>query len=243
MVDCHSHFLAEMDDGAKSIQISALMLASALEQGVTDIISTSHCYPHSEADIERFLEKRAAALDAVSGYDAPMIHKGCEVHMTCDLSEFSNIKSLCINDTDYMLVEMPYDRWKPEAVDWVYSLTLKGIKPIMAHIERFFENEDMFDELFSIGVHCQVNADSFLEKQLKKKIGYLIKHNAVHVIGSDCHSMGTRKSRIGRAYDTVEKQYGAELCDFLTANGKELISGGVLTDSVPTRKKGFFGIF
>lgn len=243
MVDCHSHFLADMDDGAKSLQISGYMLASALEQGVDDIISTSHCYPHSEDDINHFIEKREKALDAVSDFDAPKIHKGCEVHLTCDLSEFSNIKRLCIGDTDFMLLEMPYDRWNPRATDWVYSLTLKGIKPVLAHIERFFENEDMFDELFSIGVYCQVNADSFLEPSMKKHIKYLLKNNAIHVIGSDCHSMGTRKSRIGRAYDAIEKTYGRQLCDFLTLNGKNLISGQNPVFNAPAVKKGFAGIF
>lgn len=243
MIDCHSHFLPNTDDGARDRQTSEYMLSSALEQGVTDIISTSHCYPHCEEDIEKFLQKRASALDAVSTFAAPKIHKGCEVHLTCDLSEFSNIKKLCIENTDYMLLEMPYDRWNKAAPDWVYSLTLKGIKPVLAHIERFFENEDMFGELFSMGVYCQVNADTFLEKSSKKHIKYLLKNNAVHVIGSDCHSMGSRKSRISRAYDAIEKNYGGELCSFLTENGKRLISGQPLVYEAPNIKKRFLGIF
>lgn len=242
MIDCHTHFLPYIDDGAKDEQISKYMLESAVEQGVTDIISTSHCYPHSENDIEEFLKKREQALSKVSDFRAPKIHIGCEVHMTCDLSEFSNIKKLCINDTDYMLLEMPYDRWPTSAVDWVYSLMHKGIKPVLAHIERFFENQDMFDELFSMGVHCQVNADSFLEKN-KKHIKYLIKNNAVHIIGSDCHSMGGRKSRILRAYEAIEKTYGSALCDYLTDNGRALINGDELKSRCPDIKKGFLGLF
>ncbi len=243
MIDCHSHFLPCIDDGAKSGQISEYMLAAALEQGVTDIISTSHCYPHNENDIEEFLKKREEALEKVASFSAPRIHKGCEVHLTCDLSEFSNIKKLCIEGTDYMLLEMPYDRWNPSAVDWVYSLTLQGIKPVLAHIERFFENEDMFDELFSIDLYCQVNADSFLDKAMKKHIKYLIRNNAIHIIGSDCHSMGMRKSRIARAYAAMDKTYGEALGEFLTANGRALINGEKLTKRCPDVKKGFLGIF
>lgn len=243
MVDCHSHFLAGIDDGAENLQITEYMLEASLEQGVTDIISTSHCHPRTEDDIEKFLQKREKALADAARFPSPVIHKGCEVHLTCDLSEFSNIKKLCINDTDFMLLEMPYNRWKPVALDWVYSLTLKGIKPVMAHIERFFENEDMFEELFSIGVYCQVNADSFLESSVKKHIKYLIKNNAVHIIGSDCHSMGTRKSRMSRAYDAIAKNYGARMCEFLTSNGKQLISGKAPEYNVPEIKKGFAGLF
>lgn len=243
MIDCHSHFLPEFDDGAKNTQISEYMLESALEQGVTDIISTSHCYAHSEADIDKFIMRRSAALEKIKDFNAPKIHLGCEVHLTCDISEFSNIKKLCIGDTDYMLLEMPFDRWPSKAVDWVYSLTLKGIKPVLAHIERFFSNEDMFEELFSMNLPCQVNADSFLDKAAKKHIKYLINNNAIQLIGSDCHSMGHRKSRIHRAYNAIEKDYGIELCDFLTKNGKALISGSEIDMQLPAIKKKFLGIF
>ena len=140
-------------------------------------------------------------------------------------------------------MEMPFDRWNASAVDWVYSLTFKGIKPIMAHIERFFENEDMFDDLFSLGVYLQVNADTFLDKSRKHDINYLLKNNALHAIGSDCHSMGGRKSRIRRAYDEIEKTYGKALCDFLTANGKAIVEGRELEYNAPPIKKKFLGLF
>lgn len=242
MIDCHSHFLPQTDDGATDEYTSECMLGAALSQGVTDIISTSHCYAHSENDIEQFLKKREQALAKVSCFRSPEIHLGCEVHLTCDLSEFSNIKKLCIGNTDYMLLEMPYGRWHEKSLDWVYSLIALGIRPVMAHIERFFENKDMFDELFSLGVFCQVNADSFLEKN-KKDIKYLIKNNALHIIGSDCHSMGRRKSRMRRAYDAIEKNYGNALCDFLTENGRRLLSGETLMHQCPSVKKGILGWF
>ena len=55
--------------------------------------------------------------------------------------------------------------------------------------------------------------------------------------------MGMRKSRIARAYEAMDKAYGAALGEFLTANGCALINGKEMTRRCPEVKKGFLGIF
>ena len=143
MIDVHSHILPELDDGAQSLELALNMLKESTLQGVTDVVSTSHCYPKTEADIINFLNKRKSSYDVLcSGMESidtslPHIHQGCEVNMLTDISDFENISTLCIENTNYILIEMPYSPWSDWMIDSVYKLILRGLKPIMAHIDRY----------------------------------------------------------------------------------------------------------
>ena len=162
MIDCHSHIIPNIDDGAESVEMAMEMLKQSAKHGVTDIISTSHCYPRYAQSIDHFLEKRTNGFemlkDAIkeSNIDVPRIHLGSEVNMITDIAEFSNISKLCIEDTKYILIEMPYTPWKEWMFDSVYRLTLMGLKPIMAHIDRFlFQDKALLDTLFELD--AQIN--------------------------------------------------------------------------------------
>ena len=42
MIDFHNHILPDIDDGAKSLEISLSMLKCAYNQGITDVVNTVH---------------------------------------------------------------------------------------------------------------------------------------------------------------------------------------------------------
>ena len=42
MIDIHNHILPNVDDGSKSINMSINMLKHAFEQGVTEVVNTTH---------------------------------------------------------------------------------------------------------------------------------------------------------------------------------------------------------
>ena len=42
MIDFHNHILPNVDDGAKSLEVSLSMLKSAHMQGITDVVNTVH---------------------------------------------------------------------------------------------------------------------------------------------------------------------------------------------------------
>ena len=42
MIDFHNHILPDLDDGAKSLEVSLSMLRSAHVQGITDVVNTVH---------------------------------------------------------------------------------------------------------------------------------------------------------------------------------------------------------
>ena len=69
MIDFHNHILPNIDDGAKSVEISIEMLKTAQEQGITDVVSTVH-YQHPKMDGKntdfQFIKHEADKLQKIS---------------------------------------------------------------------------------------------------------------------------------------------------------------------------------
>lgn len=222
MIDFHSHFLPKVDDGAKNLDESLEMLRISKKSGVDTIVSTSHCYAFGgNRDIQNFLERRKSAysqvLNAIES-DAesyPDIVLGCEVHLVPNLSTFPDLPQLCIENTNYILLEMPSSDWKDEDFEEIYQITNLGLMPVIAHIDRYFDMEDKFADLFSLNLLFQANAESFLSRDSRRKLYGLIKNDALHLIGSDMHNTDSRPPNLAKAYAVIENKFGKIYTDYL----------------------------
>ena len=76
MVDTHGHYVFDVDDGASTLEMSVSMIRQAHDQGVRDIICTSHSWGDCEAYAKRLPEIRER-LDAEQ---IPVrLHRGTEI--------------------------------------------------------------------------------------------------------------------------------------------------------------------
>lgn len=230
----HSHVLPGVDDGANSVATSLEMLRESWRQGVETVIATSHCYVKKESDINKFIKKRNESynilMDAIQKQkdEFPDIRLGCEVHLERDISKYEALEKLCISGTNYILIEMPYMHWNTYLYDALYYMTLRGLRPIMAHIERFYNHVNDFSNLTDLDLIYQINAESFLNPNIKKTIPYFFKNRMVHLIGSDMHNMDTRRPRILEAYQKIEYLYGCECVDYLIKNSRMILDNRYL---------------
>lgn len=251
MYDMHSHFLPGIDDGAKSIDISFKMIEASVKKGVTHLLSTSHCYPYNNADIEDFIYDRGEAFKKLTEaaqerkIDLPEIKLASEVHMTRDLTKFQSLDKLCIQGTNYMLVEMPSSPWTDVVVDTVYKMTIMGFKPIIAHMERnLHQNSGLIEALYDLDVLIQVNAESFAIPQLKKSIDNLFRQKLLHLIGTDMHNLESRKPNIDAAEKSIKKRYGKECIEYIMSNAESVWNGEAIEYSKMKsfKKKILFGL-
>ena len=225
MIDFHSHILPAIDDGAKDTSVAEQMLLKSKATGVTDIVLTPHCYPRSEHDIERFLMKRSQALDSFPKTDMK-VYSACEVHLTTDISKFRNIAKLCVENTKYMLLEMPVSPWRDEDIENVYKLTIMGINPIIAHNERNIHQKlNLRNALCDLDVLIQINAPSLTERCFKKEIDRLMNAGLVHVIGTDMHNLTSRPPCMDKAIKVIKKRYGDECALYLEKNARRILDG------------------
>lgn len=249
IIDFHSHILPSVDDGASDIKTAIEMLSLSKRMGVECVVSTSHCYPYSSADVKGFLHDRERAYIKLmneietSGVDVPVIKLGCEVHLTCDITRFRDIERLCVDGTNYMLVEMPSSKWNENTIDNVYKLSIKGINPIIAHAERNIkQSADLIDSLYMLDILVQINAGSFGSHESKKFIDSMMKNKMIHVIGSDMHNLTYRGPVMDKAEKQIKRRFGKECWDYLMHNAEAILNGDRLTyhDLRSFRKKSIF---
>lgn len=245
MFDFHSHVLSGIDDGSKSIEMSLDMLHDSFTQGVTTVVATPHCYLMEEKNISSFLKKRNDSFNLLKkameedAREFPKIKLGCELRIMTPISDMGKLKDLCIEGTNYILVEMPHKKWTVDYYDYLYALLLRGMRPIIAHIDRFLEHKKEFLNLYSMDLVYQVNADAFIKSPVKYEVSKLFEHGAVHILGSDMHDDTKRVSHMKKAYNAIIKGYGEERWDYLHQNGINILNNDDIL-KVNFEKKSFW---
>ena len=232
MIDCHSHILPAFDDGAVDMEMSIKMLEESKRQGVDKIISTSHCYPKKREDMLSFIKDRNESLLKLKeeiknrGIDTPKIYHGCELNMTTDVSEYEETRNMCINNTDYILIEMPLAPWKEWMIDAVYKLTVQGFKPIIAHMDRYYQQESyILSMLFEQDVLYQISCEAFYKPEFMRFASLLISDGRAHILGTDMHNLTDRPPNMERAKKLIIKNYGIECFEYFQANAQKIING------------------
>ncbi len=235
MVDCHTHILPRMDDGSRSSDESIAMLRMERDQGVDTVILTPHFYADRESTAS-FLERRAACfarLDerkaelAAAGEELPELYLGAEVRYFAGMSRADDIEKLRIGDTRYMLVEMPFDTWSDGVFRDLEILQSSGIKPVIAHIERFIrfqKHTDNLERLWSMGMLIQSNASFFMDWRTKRTALKLLKEGRIDLLGSDSHRAdGDRIPNTADALTVIEKKLGRGAVERIMDDGYRIL--------------------
>lgn len=191
MIDFHSHILPNMDDGSINLETSIKLLECLEKQGIDTLCLTSHFYPFEE-DIDKFLQRRNLSYKTLKeNYKGSIkLLLGAEVYYYRGISNSEDIDKLCLEGTDYLLVELPWGS-KIEFTE-LYSLNNK-LSVVLAHIERYRDIYSIkeFKELSNRGIGLQVNTEVFNSSDFKL-IKDLFEEGCINFIGSDTHNLDTR---------------------------------------------------
>ena len=228
MLDTHTHILPRMDDGSANTEQSVSMLAAEAEQGIDRVVLTPHFYAHVES-MEVFLKRRAASfellersLDRKTGL--PQRYIGAEVSYFPGMSRIGPIDQLCIQDTNALLVEMPFCRWDGNVLEEIgYLVKTRGIRPIIAHVERYlgYQPSGVLRSLCESGIWIQANTEFFVNWRTALKAKHMLKKGYLHFIGSDCHNMDRRRPDMGMAIERL----GADTLEYLEEMESRLLEG------------------
>ena len=247
MTDLHCHVLPGIDDGAADPETSRLMMRAQLGDGIDKIALTSHFNCEYES-VEHFVSARGRALarlnamiSASSDISDIKLKTASETMFSPALSN-EGLRSLCIEDTDYLLIELPTEHKPYYLRETLYRLQSQGIIPILAHIERYQYFMNYLDELKVIvdtGVCTQINSASIYGGGRTAKLMLkLIECRLVTVVASDAHSIGKRHPDLKKGMDTVRHVLGDETASYLCANADAVFEGDVLgaVDTAVPRK-------
>ncbi len=254
-VDIHTHFLPEIDDGAGDFDTSLCMLSIAETNNSSKLIATPHFIQGSyENTRELILDKYTKFISNLNLLDTNInidLHKGCEAFISPELPELVKNKTVAsLNDTSYILVELPM-MGLPIYMDEVfYSLQLYGYKPVIAHPERnssLSVSIDLLHNLVQHGMFVQINSGSLLGihgKAISKISHEFIKRGLVHFVASDAHSCRGRSPVLSSAFNLIKESYGEELANRLfELNGEALLADDEVQNAIPCKVKRKFFIF
>lgn len=240
-VDFHSHILPAIDDGAKDVNESVSLLKRLADDKVDKVVLTSHFYRQNEK-ISAFIEKRDRAFDILSeaakGIDnCPKLIKGAEVYFYPSLSSDPDFGKLCIEGTDYLLLEMPFELFKDNLYrEYANFMNKCRQKIIFAHIERYLNFGNTvkeIDKLFDYGnAVCQMNCSSLAGAGFfkRKKLLELINGGYISVIGTDTHNTDTRPPRFGEAERVIVSKCGKDAFDAICRNSDRILDNCRLSE-------------
>ena len=217
--DMHGHFLPNMDDGSGSVKESLLMLKTAAEQGVSRMFATPHYYPIES--VEEFLSRRAESAQRLQKAMAahkdryPQICLGAEVAYRRGLGNADGLENLCLGNSKYLLLELPFAPWQPSMFRDLSSLVnVRGLIPVIAHIERYMhmQTQANLNRLLQQDVLLQMNTSALLSWSSRGRARRLLKSGLIDLLGSDCHNMETRKPDLGLAVAGLTRRSMGNVC-------------------------------
>jgi len=231
MIDLHTHILPGVDDGAGDEGSALDMARQAVERQIQVVAATPHFVnlawdqiKAEAAKLQALLTAHQINLTVVAGAEL-MIDLDLAVQAKEDIPTYNDAGKYCL--IEFPMLELPH------YVDQVlFSLQVKGITPVIAHPERYhavIEDPNLPAHWIETGCLIQINAGSLLGNfgtHVQRTAEIMLKHQMVHLIGSDAHSTGRRGFHLERSAEAVQRLAGAETAaKLVSTNPARIIAG------------------
>ena len=232
MIDVHSHILPNIDDGSRSIEETFNLIKEAKEAGFEGIVCTSH---YMENYYETNRPEREVWINAIhenlENKNIDMnLYLGNEIYMSDNIIELlEDGKATTMNDTSYVLFELPMNAEPMNLYDMVYEMQQYKIVPILAHPERYSfvqTDPELIYDLIDKGVLMQANYGSIIGQYGKKaqmRVQKFLENNMIHMLGTDVHRQNTIYPKIPEIILELKSLIGEEKVKELTTINPELV--------------------
>lgn len=219
LIDMHSHILPGIDDGAKSMEKTLVLLRMAEKEGIETIITTPHYKPMGRnAGRKKTLEvledvKEAAGKAGLS----VRLEAGNELYYSSEALEALKAgEVLTLAGSSYVLTEFSPEEDFDYIRNGLYSLLSGGFRPVIAHVERYrhvFTRLGRAEELVEMGACLQVNAASVMGKfgrNERRRSRELLKQGLVQFVATDAHDEKNRAPFLKECASFISKKYGQQ---------------------------------
>ena len=234
MIDIHNHLLFGVDDGSETLDESISIIANMEKLGYKDIIVTPHYLKDSNYSnsLSNNLNRLYILKDALKDNKINVnLYLGNEIYIDKDIDDLliSNLAS-SLNNTEYVLVELPMSGDYPEYKEILGYLIGKGYKVILAHPERYYDFQRDFNiiyELEQLGVIFQSNIESITGRygmEAREMLIRLLNEKKVTFLASDAHSIRFTNHFADCKKELLKHMSSDELNKILNENPKILLN-------------------
>jgi protein-tyrosine phosphatase len=214
MVDIHCHLLPNVDDGPTSWQTCVQMCEMARADGIEHIVATPHANNQFRYDREahtRALEELGQQLP-----EGPKLSLGCDFHLSYEnlVDALATPSRYTIGGTSYLLVELSDFAVGPSVSQALERLREIGVVPIITHPERNLALQGNPRNVLAwveAGCLVQVTANSLTGswgRKARDTAEWLMKRDAVHILATDAHGVGSRPPILSKARQAAERVVG-----------------------------------
>ena len=159
------------------------------------------------------------------------LYLGNEIYFSDNIiSLLEEGKATTINNTSYLLFELPLNAKPFNIYNIIYELLEYKLIPVLAHPERytFVQSEpELVYDLIQKGVLMQCNYGSIIGQYGKKAqiiVKKLYENNMVHFLGTDVHKQNTIYERIPEILPQISEIIGEEkLEEITTLNAQKVL--------------------
>ena len=233
MIDLHSHLLPDVDDGVEYFDESIEILQEFKKYGIKKVVLTPHYVPETiynspRSDNLKLLHELKKIMKE-ENIDIDLF-LGNEIYINHDISKLIQDKIISpINDSRYLLIELPMSGVFDGYEDIFYDLQTEGYKVILAHPERYITTQKDFsilERLHNLNILFQCNLGSIVGQyghKAQKTIKKLAKKDMIFAFGTDTHHFRDF-SEIEKAIHLLTRIYGkAKLDVLLTDNPLKIL--------------------
>jgi len=214
--DIHSHFIFDVDDGAKSIDHTLLMLKDAADKNFWRLIATPHITDLMNEEFSRKICDHFSAIQKlILEHQIPIqVSLASELYFSPAIYNWLDFEWATFNNQrKYLLFELPFYEEPPDVGDFIFKCRLDGITPILAHPERYQYLSDQPQKLAAWheqGCLMQADAGSIIGQFGQKTAEFskkLLKANLIQAAASDAHDHEFRSYGVVRQAENAVKEY------------------------------------
>jgi protein-tyrosine phosphatase len=249
MVDIHSHILPGVDDGSIDMDTTISMLEHAERCGTRGIVATPHYYRgYFTTEYDEVVRLVDTLREDIGSRGIKIdVYPGQEIFLdkhTVEMYKNGTIRG--INNSRYLLVEMPMKDFDNSFLDIVYELRLLGAVPVIAHPERYnyiMENIKNINPFIEEGCLFQINTGSItgiFGKSVQKTARLLVENGLCNFVASDAHTNHKRCTGLYDAFNIVRKISSAAANNAESNSENVLMDKDIICNAKINVKKSFF---
>jgi protein-tyrosine phosphatase len=217
MIDLHTHFLWDWDDGPDDRSQALTMCKIAEKDGTRAICLTPHIFRSNKYgdDLSILSQRMFEFQDKMRDAGVELeFHWGAEVFVHAEVVRAIEKYRFTIDETSYVFLEFGSSGVPVGAAGMLAQLMSKGFVPIISHPERnrgFAARPELLFEFVAMGCAAQLTAASLtgeLGREVRATAGLMLVNNLVHIIASDAHRALGRAPGLSRAVEAASKIVG-----------------------------------
>lgn len=240
-IDLHSHWVAGIDDGAKTVDDARALLGALYEAGFDHVVATPHMRPgmfdNTATSLREAFERTASAVGAGPSAAAglPAVSLSSE-HFFDDVvyTRLLGGEALPYPGGRSVLVEIGYRAFPTRLQHRLHDLMRSGLRPVLAHPERYepvWANVEALDPLLDVGAVMLLDVAALSGKygrSARKAAEALLDGGYYQAACSDAHKARDVEDVV-KGIRELQKRVGEEEARFLLIEGPKQILEGTIS--------------